>query len=243
MNNSEVVDGKHRKSEKQQMEDKKETLGPEAVTLMKSQDRKYLQTVIARDRNKEEKLRASLHFARGDKVYGGLEGIETKNKRTIFVEGGVAEGRKVLRGVGGKKRTKGEDDDDEDDEADDSNDDDDSEEEKGDEDNKNDGDDDEDDDYDLDIKTLLQKVAPPKSKKVVKRLKKSAKKLEKRTEKARLQSYQELDLRARRRKKLETALAFLETEKNMQSKGMKRKVDDGGGGGPPVYKWRRKRAS
>lgn len=75
MNNSQIVDGRHRKLDKARQEERAHEIGPEAVKLMKSQDLSYIRTEIQKDKKKVERLQASLHFV----------GENTERKHTIFV--------------------------------------------------------------------------------------------------------------------------------------------------------------
>ena len=212
MQSSEVKDGRHRLTDAARLRLDAEALGTDTVKAMKTQDLKYLRAAVERDRKKETRIRSSLHFDH--------EGRERKNKRTVFIDGGEVEAREVLESV--EFGDDGE----------------------GREDLRAAGADKEagsDDEYDLDLSSLQPKAAP-KSEKSLRRERRAASKLEKRLDKERLKSYASLRDRAQRRGKVEAALAFMETERNMSSKGAKRKIKDSEDGIPPIYKWRRKRA-
>ncbi len=102
------------------------------------------------------------------------------------------------------------------------------------------GESDADDEYDLDLQELREKLKKPKSEKELKREEKNRTRRVKEVEKAKRKSYNELKEREMRKEKLDLALKFIETEKNMTSKGAKRKVGEGKNG-LPVYKWKRVR--
>ena len=53
--------------------------------------------------------------------------------------------------------------------------------------------------------------------------------------------YEELSKREDRAKSMATVLAHQEVERNMRSKGRKRKVRDASGDQPAVYKWKKER--
>ena len=182
---------------------------------MKTQDLKYLRAVVSRDKKKEEALRSSLHFDH--------EGRGRKNKRTVFVDGGREEAEAVLERLG----------DGEDGEDWDANDEEDAPPPTTTDAGEN-------DEYDLDLAAL--RPAASKTPKQLKKERRAKVKLEKSLDKARLKAYASLRDRSARREKVEGALAFMEMERNMTSKGAKRKVRDGEDGKPPVFKWRRKRA-
>jgi U3 small nucleolar RNA-associated protein 11 len=55
------------------------------------------------------------------------------------------------------------------------------------------------------------------------------------------QSYSELSKRARRVKKLKSAVQALVLQRNLMGSGSKRKVVEGSDGKPPVFKWKRQR--
>ena len=244
MLNSEVKDGKHRKTDKAMFESKRETLGAEAVELMKTQDVKYLRHVVHMDKMKEERLRANLHFDRNVKVG---DKIKAGGKKTLFVEGGREEAERRLQSRVRREEDEGEeeeddDDDDDEDDDDDDDDDDDTQSSKQKKAAAADDDDDDDDEYDLDLAKLQASLAAPPSAKAQAASSKSLKKIKKGAEKARLKSYRELHDREERRGKLETTLSFMEVERLMGAKGAKRRIDDGEGDGPPVFKWKRRRA-
>mmetsp|Transcript_3399 Transcript_3399/g.7189 ORF Transcript_3399/g.7189 Transcript_3399/m.7189 type:complete len:284 (+) Transcript_3399:230-1081(+) len=216
MHNAEIDhNGKHRKTDKAVLSEQAATLGADAIKIMKTQDLKYLRAVVSRDKKKEESLRASLHFDH--------EGRGRKNKRTLFVDGGREEAEAVLERL----------EDEEDGESDE-------EDEGAPLPTTSAGGTSEDDEYDLDLSAL--RPAASKTPKQLKKERRAKAKLDKSLDKARLKSYASLRDRSARRGKVEVALAFMETERNMTSKGAKRKVRDGEDGKPPVFKWRRKRA-
>jgi U3 small nucleolar RNA-associated protein 11 len=74
MNNAEIRDGRHRKT--QQARQEETDIGPETVRIMKDQDLSYIRMQKQRDARKVERLKASLHFL----------GDEKKRKHTVFVE-------------------------------------------------------------------------------------------------------------------------------------------------------------
>lgn len=238
MNSSQVdaKTGQHKKTDAALLRENMAELGADAIKVMKTQDLKYLRAVVSRDKKKEERLRSSLHFDHTQE-YG--EEVQRKNKKTLFVDGTEKDAKKVLRQNGGVLW--------------------DEEEEEGEgEEDDNDFDNDSslnpqhesavvseptsDDEYDLDISTLRAANKKPKTEAELKKINRRQTKIKKRIEKNRLKSYAELRNREERRQKVEVALAYMETEKNMNAKGAKRKVVEGDSTKPPVYKWRRKRA-
>jgi len=83
---SELVEGKYRKDPKLLQEDLKDTLGPDAVKIMKSQDLKYVQMQTNIDCKKIEKMKTSLHFLEySNHVYDEVYSDKIQ-KHTIFVE-------------------------------------------------------------------------------------------------------------------------------------------------------------
>jgi U3 small nucleolar RNA-associated protein 11 len=70
---------------------------------------------------------------------------------------------------------------------------------------------------------------------------KIAKRTAKKVAKARASAYREMEARQKRVEAMATAVAHLETEKLVASKGRKRKIKAAEDGKPAVYKWRRKR--
>jgi U3 small nucleolar RNA-associated protein 11 len=234
MGNSEVVDGKHKKTESAHFAEHMATLGPEAVKLMKTQDLKYLRAVVSRDKKKAERLKASLHF-----------GTSAANKKTIFVDNE----EEAFDRLGEIEEDDGDDDNDEEDigfgsDGDEFG--------SGGEDGESDADshdtppavaaaDSEEAEYNLDLKELAAREAAPKTAKALKKEAKAHKKLERVLEREKDASYREMREREARKNKLEKALNMMEMEKNLAGKGTKRKIFDGDAKNPPVYKWKMKR--
>ena len=76
MNNAEIHDGRHRKTQRARQEEN--GIAPETVRLMKDQDLSYVRLQKQRDARKVEKLKTSLHYL-------GVQ-VEEKRKHTIFVD-------------------------------------------------------------------------------------------------------------------------------------------------------------
>lgn len=77
MHNSEIRDGKHRKTMQAKQKEMEDQIGPAAVKIMKEQDLSYVRMQIQMDRKKVERLQSSLHH---------LEGTDNKRKHTVFVD-------------------------------------------------------------------------------------------------------------------------------------------------------------
>jgi U3 small nucleolar RNA-associated protein 11 len=76
MNNSQIKDGKHQKTDQAKSKELADQIGPEAVRIMKDQDLSYVRMQKQKDTKKAKKLKEALHFI----------GQEKKAKHTIFVE-------------------------------------------------------------------------------------------------------------------------------------------------------------
>ena len=80
MHNSEVNNGKHRKTQDAKQKEFDTAIGHETIRIMKDQDLSYIRMQRAKDRKKVEKLQASLQL-------GGVEEEEeVKRTHTIFVD-------------------------------------------------------------------------------------------------------------------------------------------------------------
>jgi U3 small nucleolar RNA-associated protein 11 len=77
MNSAEIRDGRHRKTLQARQEETDKSIGPETVRIMKDQDLSYVRMQKQREARKVERLKASLHFIRGE---------EKKRKHTVFVD-------------------------------------------------------------------------------------------------------------------------------------------------------------
>lgn len=79
MHNSQVTDGRHRKTELAQQKAFEAQVGIDTVRIMKDQDLTYVRLQKQQDVKKMEKLRASLHFLEDGPM-------SKKRKHTVFVE-------------------------------------------------------------------------------------------------------------------------------------------------------------
>ena len=235
MHNSQVSDGKHRKTQKALQKEQEDEIGPAAVAVMKEQDLSYVRMQRQKDLKKMERLQSSLHHLEGGRaVTATALSKSSKRKHTVFVETAeeakrfdVAEHFETVPELAGRsfnrirkadleKAAR---------------------KELGMSNNGDDGEDDDDDLYSGDgTKKAKFTLDDLKDKK------KAEKKTTKKLAKARNAAYRELEQRAKRVRTLERAEAHLVTEKLVASKGRKRKIKEAEKGKPAVYKWRRKRS-
>lgn len=215
MNRAGVKNGVHRKLEEVRQKEMEETIGADAVKIMKGQDLSYVRLQRQKDARKIEKMQASLQFLDNSENFG------KKQRHRVFVDSkeeaanfDVVEHfdtvpelaarsfnrpRKamLLKSAYSKENVDGFDED--------------------------------------------QEINVPTAKEVadeVKRTKRSAKKIAR----ARAAAYRELEARANRMASMELAEAHLNNEKLLAAKGTKRKIKAAQDGKPAVYKWKRKRA-
>lgn len=230
MHNAQIdKDGSHRMTLERRNEALKDSIGPDAVRIMKDQDLSYVRMIREIDRKKVRKLQSGLHFVGADDIK------EDTGKRThlIFVDErpppGVAKdgfdlaahfqtppelvGRAFNRPRIETLRKK-----------------------------KGMGDDDEDKDGDDEIVTMKQQPRLATEKKQRRKRMERDEKLVEATAKERANAYKELEARKERIKTLEITEAHLVTEKLLRGKGAKRKIKDSEDGRPAVYKWKRKRS-
>lgn len=214
MKHAQVKDGRHQKTLAAKQKEDADTIGAEAVKIMKDQDLSYVRMQKQRDVAKVEKLQSSLHYLDNANNSEGR-----KRKHTIFVEtkndadefdvadhfGTVPElaGRAFNRprlemlekeALESTVGMKGEE------------------------------------SIQLTEKELAQQA-------------KNDRRTAKKVAKARTSAYKEMEARRRRVQVMERAEAHLVTEKNLAGKGRKRKIRAAEDGKPAVYKWRRKRLS
>jgi U3 small nucleolar RNA-associated protein 11 len=216
MHNSQVVDGRHRKTVAAKQKELEEQVGgPETIRIMKDQDLSYIRMQKQKDAKKIEKMRASLHY---------IDNNETKKrKHTVFVDSqeeakefdvakhfdtlpelaGRAFNRPRLESLKDAARKQA---------------------------GLNGS-----DDEDTDEKYL----ATPQQLAV---LAKYAKLAARKAAKQRALAYSEVEARTKRVAAMERAEAHLITEKLVASKGRKRKIKAAEQGQPAQYKWRRRRA-
>ena len=218
MKNSQVQDGKHRKTDEARQKEFEASVGHEIVRVMKDQDLSYVRMQKQRDIKKVERLQANLHF-----IEGGAASVGKKRKHTIFVDSVEdAEGFDVAKhfdtlpelagrafnrpridalkkaaleasGLLGRK----------------------------------------------DDEVAVSKRTPQQLALAAKQAKKTARK----AAKARAAAYAETEARMKRVAAMERAEAHLVTEKLIAQKGRKRKIKAAENGMPAVYKWRRQRLS
>ncbi|KAL7562518.1 hypothetical protein ACA910_008225 [Epithemia clementina (nom. ined.)] len=84
MKNSEVKNGKHRKTQELKQKEFDEKIGHDTIRVMKDQDLSYVRMQRAKDKKKIERLQASLHLLDGSLAAVGREGVHRKH--TIFVD-------------------------------------------------------------------------------------------------------------------------------------------------------------
>ena len=218
MKNSQVQDGKHRKTDEARQKEFEASVGHEIVRVMKDQDLSYVRMQKQRDIKKVERLQANLHF-----IEGGAASVGKKRKHTIFVDSvedaegfDVAKHFDTLPELAGRAFNRpridalkkaaleasgllGR---------------------EGDE-------------------VAVSKRTPQQLALAAKQAKKTARK----AAKARAAAYAETEARMKRVAAMERAEAHLVTEKLVAQKGRKRKIKAAENGMPAVYKWRRQRLS
>ena len=218
MKNSQVQDGKHRKTDEARQKEFEASVGHEIVRVMKDQDLSYVRMQKQRDIKKFERLQANLHF-----IEGGAASVGKKRKHTIFVDSvedaegfDVAKHFDTLPELAGRAFNRpridalkkaaleasgllGR---------------------EGDE-------------------VAVSKRTPQQLALAAKQAKKTARK----AAKARAAAYAETEARMKRVAAMERAEAHLVTEKLVAQKGRKRKIKAAENGMPAVYKWRRQRLS
>jgi len=219
MKNSQVKDGVHRKTEEARQKELEDTIGADAVKVMKGQDLSYIRMQVQKDAKKIERLQASLHFLGGGATEeGGRMDSIKKRKHTVFVNSsekaenfdvaehfgtaptmaGRAFNRPRIEDLRAALSAGGEDENDE-------------------------------------------EQRPPSVKELAKKAKK-ARREAKKVARARAAAYGEMEARSERMTKLRLAEAHLNTERLVAGKGQKRKIKGAEDGQPAMYKWRRKRA-
>lgn len=217
MHKTQVVDGKHKKTQQARQAQFDAEIGADTIRLMKDQDLSYIRMQKQKDVKKIESLRSNLHFLD--------QSDESTRKRThtVFVDSreeaesfDVAKHFDTLPELAGRSFNRPRVKDLEQGMLEDS---------------------DEDDEDDDDEKEEVEKPTAADLQQEEKQARKIAKKLMK----ARESSYKEMQERTNRAKKLERAEAHLVTEKLVAGKGRKRKIAAAENGKPAQYKWRRKR--
>lgn len=214
MHNAQVKEGHHQQTEEARRKELEDTLGADAVRVMKDQDLSYVRLQKQRDVKKAERLRESLHLI-------GDNSSRKKAKHIVFVDSNekahafdVAKhfdtvpelvGRSFNRPRKSQLRARAL-------------------EQLG-------VANDEDLDFDSEQATTGD----------LKWQEKLARKSARRAAKARSNAYGELEARTRRAAAMELAEAHLTTEKLVAGKGRKRKIKPAEDGRPAQYKWRRKR--
>lgn len=214
MNRAGVKDGVHRKLEEVRQKEMEDTIGADAVKMMKGQDLSYVRLQRQKDARKIEKMQASLQFL--DKS----DEVGKKRRHTVFVDSkekadnfDVAEHfdtvpelaarsfnrpRKAMLETAALEENESEYDDD-------------------------------------------QEKYVPTERELAKKAK-VAKRTAKKIARARAAAYREMEARSNRMVSMELAEAHLNTERLLAVKGTKRKIKAAEGGKPAVYKWKRKRA-
>lgn len=214
MNSAGVKDGVHRKLEEVRQKELEDTIGADAVKMMKGQDLSYVRLQRQKEARKIEKMQASLQFLDANEEVG------KKRRHTVFVDSkkeaenfDVVEHFNTVPELASRSFNRPR------------------------KDtlmnaalNMNDHDC---DDYDEAYAPTEKELA-----KQVKMAKKSAKKVAR----ARAAAYGEMEARAKRMASMELAESHLNTERLLAAKGTKRKIKAAEDGKPAVYKWRRKRA-
>ena len=208
MHKAQIVEGKHRKTHQARLEERPDLLSPDAIKIMKHQDLAYVTNQRVKDLRKIEKLQSSLHFLDSSS--------SAQRKHTIFVET-ASEAQEFDPAKH----------------------------------------------FDTPPEMLERAFHRPKLSKLEqeaknkqqidhdddndkesKRRKRTKQSLEQITEeqakilaKARAESYAELEARKTRVASLALAEAHLQTERNVASKGRKRKIRNAENGRPAVYIW------
>lgn len=215
MHNSQVKEGKHRTTTDYR------DVPPEMIQLMKDQDLSYVRMQKQKDAKRAERLQASLHFLGGDEVVAEEMNKKAKRrKHTVFVDNqeaadtfDVVEHFDTIPEMAGRtfNRLRKQD-----------------------------------------VEKLARKMYggddgdgvddeyQPTSEDVQKEAR-LHRKLARKLAKARASAYGEMEARNKRAKALQIAEDHLMTEKNVSSKGRKRKIKAAEDGRPAQYKWRRKR--
>lgn len=211
MNNSQVKDGKHKSNEDYR------DVPPEMIQLMKDQDLSFFRMQKQRDSKKAERLQASLHLLTSTEE--DAQERKSKRKHTIFVDNketaenfDVAEHFDTIPQLADRK-------------------------------------------FNRLRRQDIEKAAKASvtaydgngedlrqlTSRELEKQAKIQKKLSRKLAKARASAYGEMEARIRRAEDMQSAEDRLITEKNVASKGRKRKIKEAEGGRPAQYKWRRKR--
>eukprot|EP00566_Odontella_aurita_P016227 CAMPEP_0113552122 /NCGR_PEP_ID=MMETSP0015_2-20120614/14894_1 /TAXON_ID=2838 /ORGANISM="Odontella" /LENGTH=274 /DNA_ID=CAMNT_0000453069 /DNA_START=370 /DNA_END=1191 /DNA_ORIENTATION=+ /assembly_acc=CAM_ASM_000160 len=208
MNRAGIKEGVHRKLEEVRQKEMEDTIGADAVKIMKGQDLSYVRLQLQKDARKIEKMQASLHFL------DNYEEVGKKRRHTVFVESkekadnfDVAEhfdtfpelaARSFNRPRRAMLKTAVCD-------------------------NSDGGD------------SIGEKYVPTEKEQA--KQAKVAKRAAKKIARARATAYREMEARASRKASMEIAEAHLITEKLLAAKGKKRKIKAAEDGKPAVYKW------